>query len=127
MHVEMGGDAHPRSVLQSCNFPTRDVSFESRKIPMDTAQIRIKNLFIKIVRICNKLADDPSADRVHQFRTTMRRIESLLNASEFRLTAKDRKVLAQLEEIRKRAGKVRDIDVQLTALKSIGLDRTYEQ
>jgi len=56
---------------------------------------------------------------VHTFRTTSRRLQTLLEQI---LTDRDRnqkKLLKLLERIRKRAGKVRDIDVQLAALRSL--------
>jgi CHAD domain-containing protein len=42
------------------------------------------------------------------------------------LGPKDQKLLQQLDRIRKRAGKVRDIDVQVAALSSVSLDRGLE-
>jgi CHAD domain-containing protein len=65
-----------------------------------------------------RLADDPNREAVHDFRTTSRRLEMLLDLL---LLARDRnqqKLLRQLSRIRRRAGRIRDIDVQLAALRS---------
>jgi CHAD domain-containing protein len=73
----------------------------------------------KTERALLQLASGQEAESVHTFRTTSRRLQTLL---EQLLPDRDRnqkKLLKILEEIRKRAGKVRDIDVQLTALRSL--------
>ncbi len=104
------------------------VWFVSRnKLPMDTTQRRTKLLFLKVIRISKDIRRDPAPDKVHQFRTTLRRIESAIAPAAAVLTSKDQKVLADLKRIRKSAGRLRDVDVQLEALSSLTIDRGFDQ
>ncbi len=75
-------------------------------------------LFEKLGKIVKKVSTDPSPERVHQLRTTIRRVETLLGGA----GDKHRKLLKQLARLRRRAGKVRDIDVQAKALREIRLE-----
>ena len=51
-------------------------------------------------------------ERVHRLRTTVRRIESLVSYANPDLDKKLERSLEKLSDLRKRAGKVRDLDVQ---------------
>jgi len=86
---------------------------------MSIASERSQLLFRKTQRALLKLSDAQNADSVHGFRTTSRRLQTLL---EHVLPERDRnqkKLLKMLDRIRRRAGKVRDLDVQLAALRSL--------
>ncbi len=76
-------------------------------------------VFRKTERDLLRLSKGYQPDVVHSFRTTTRRLEVLLE----RLTPKsgrsEKKLLKLLGRIRKRAGRVRDLDVQLAALRSL--------
>ena len=78
-----------------------------------------KLVFRKTERDLLRLSKGYQPDVVHSFRTTTRRLEVLLE----RLTPKsgrsEKKLLKLLGRIRKRAGRVRDLDVQLAALRSL--------
>jgi CHAD domain-containing protein len=58
-------------------------------------------------------------ETVHDLRTTSRRIQTMVQAHELGDHSSGRKLLKQLHRLRSRAGKVRDIDVQLLALETI--------
>jgi len=76
-------------------------------------------VFQKTERALMKLSSGQDAESVHGFRTTSLRLQTLL---EELIPARDRnqkKLLKLLARIRKRAGKVRDLDVQLGALRSL--------
>jgi CHAD domain-containing protein len=74
-------------------------------------------------RLLRKLSNNPTADQIHGFRTTARRIEALL-ASVFDEPRKnERKLLKQLERVRRRAGRVRDLDIQIKNLQDLQLGR----
>jgi CHAD domain-containing protein len=94
---------------------------------MDTNQRRTKLLFSKIIRISKDMRRNPAPEQVHQFRTTLRRIESAIAPAAAVLTSKDEKLLTDLKRIRKSAGRLRDIDVQLEALSSLTIDRGFDQ
>jgi CHAD domain-containing protein len=86
---------------------------------MSIAPERSRIVFQKTERALLKLASANDPESVHTFRTTSRRLQTLLEQI---LPNRDRnlkKLLKMLERIRKRAGKVRDIDVQLAALRSL--------
>jgi CHAD domain-containing protein len=79
---------------------------------------RGKVILRRMERNLLRLAADPNREAVHDFRTTSRRLETLL---ELLLPVRDRnqrKLLKLLSRIRRRAGRIRDIDVQLAALRS---------
>jgi CHAD domain-containing protein len=86
---------------------------------MSIASERSQFVFRKIERDLRRLSSDQQAETVHSFRTTTRRLETLL---EQLLPLRDRnqkKLLKMLGRIRRRAGRIRDIDVQLAALRSL--------
>jgi CHAD domain-containing protein len=66
------------------------------------------------------LGSEISPKLVHHLRTTIRRIESLIGFAEPEMGKKQEKALEQLALLRKRAGRVRDLDVQLGLLGAIG-------
>ncbi len=66
-----------------------------------------------------KLRVGVSPKKVHRLRTTIRRIESFINLSPSKLGRKQKKLLEELTSLRKRAGRVRNFDVQVHLLGSI--------
>jgi CHAD domain-containing protein len=69
-------------------------------------------------RYIGKLAKSATIDNVHKFRTNSRRVEALV--SELVPESKDQaKLLKLLSRLRKKAGKVRDLDVQIAFLKEL--------
>lgn len=86
---------------------------------MPIAPERAKFAFDKTERDLLKLSSAQPAETVHNFRTTTRRLQTLL---QLLIPAQDRnqkKLLKMLDRIRKRAGRVRDVDVQIAALRSL--------
>ena len=80
---------------------------------------RGKLIFRKAERALAGLSAGQQPDSVHNFRTTTRRLQTLLEEI---LPGRDRnqkKLLKSLDRLRRRAGKIRDIDVQLAALRSL--------
>jgi len=80
---------------------------------------RCRVVFRKLDRDVEKLAAKQHADAVHSFRTTTRRLQTLLEELVPERTRKQKKLLKTLRGIRRQAGKVRDLDVQLAALRSL--------
>jgi len=70
-------------------------------------------------RALMKLSAVQDGETVHSFRTTTLRLQTLLEELIPEQDRKPKKLLKMLEEIRQRAGKVRDLDVQLDALRSL--------
>jgi CHAD domain-containing protein len=86
---------------------------------MSVARDRSQLVFQKLDRALVNLASDQQPESVHGFRTTTRRLETLLEDILPKRDRKQKKLLKMLGRIRKRAGKVRDLDVQLAALRSL--------
>jgi len=83
---------------------------------MSLLEKRIKGLSEVLSLTVSKLAHDASPKDVHRLRTTIRRIESLISYSHPDLGKKQERILEDLSDLRKRAGKVRDMDVQMQLL-----------
>ena len=69
-------------------------------------------------RYLDRLSHDIGAENVHRFRTNSRRVEALV-ADLTPENRNKRKLLKLLSRLRKRAGKVRDLDVQIAFLKEL--------
>jgi CHAD domain-containing protein len=99
---------------QACIFISRS---DSRF--MSIAPKRSRVVFQKLEQDLVKLSSKPRAENVHRFRTGTRRLQILLGELSPKLDRNQKKLLKLLGRIRKRAGKVRDLDVQLAALRSL--------
>jgi len=82
---------------------------------------RTQALFDKLLRVSRR-SSGAKPETVHQLRTTIRRVETLLAITLPTLGRKEQKLLKQLDRLRRRAGKVRDLDVQIQALGSLRLE-----
>ncbi len=71
-----------------------------------------------LVRMLKGLGDAPKPRDVHLLRTTIRRVETFFSDAEHAAAA-ERKVQKQLDRVRRRAGKVRDVDVHVKALRAL--------
>jgi len=80
-------------------------------------------IFQKLERDLIKLSSKPESKSVHRFRTGTRRLQILLGELSPRLHRGQKKLLKLLGRIRKRAGQVRDLDVQLAALRGLKVPR----
>jgi CHAD domain-containing protein len=86
---------------------------------MSIAPERSQLVFQKMEHALLNLSSRRDAESVHTFRTTSRRLQTLLEEIVPERGRNHKKLLKMLDRIRKRAGKVRDIDVQLAALRSL--------
>ncbi len=86
---------------------------------MSITSERSQFVFRKAEQALRKLSSGQDAERVHRFRTTVRRLQTMLEELSPERDRNQKKLLKILERVRKRAGKVRDLDVQLTALRSL--------
>jgi CHAD domain-containing protein len=80
-------------------------------------------VFQKLEQDLVKLSSKPRAENVHRLRTGTRRLQILLGELSPKVDRSQKKLLKLLDRIRKRAGKVRDLDVQLAALRSLKIPR----
>ena len=65
----------------------------------------------KLRNLIKKMRSVPSIEQVHDLRTNSRRMEAMLQALSLDSTGNGRRILKELSRLRKRAGKVRDMDV----------------
>jgi CHAD domain-containing protein len=81
---------------------------------------QIKGLASDLSEVVSKLSEEATPKSVHRLRTTIRRIESLISYANPDLGKKLERSLERLGDLRKRAGKVRDIDAQTSLLDQLG-------
>jgi CHAD domain-containing protein len=88
-------------------------------MPVDRDRSRL--LARRISGLASKLNTSPQAEDVHRFRTNVRRLEAMLSVLDDEGGVTHKKVVKLLDRLRRRAGKVRDIDVQIAALRTLKL------
>jgi len=86
-------------------------------MPIDPKRSRLT--FQKLSRELTKLVRKPAPESVHKFRTNSRRVEALLSEVVVESHRNDEKLLRMLARLRKKAGRVRDLDVQIASLRSL--------
>src|SRR5580700_1141296 len=80
---------------------------------------RSRSVFQSLARQLTKIAKSPAPESVHKFRTNSRRVEAVLSEVIPELNRNDRKLLKLLSRLRKKAGRVRDLDVEIASLRSL--------
>jgi len=80
---------------------------------------RTRESFRKLDRQLSRLANKATPRNVHQFRTISRRVETILEELAPRTNRNARKLSKQLVKIRKKAGRLRDLDIQIAALRDL--------
>lgn len=75
--------------------------------------------FRKLSRQAAKAGEKPAPENIHKFRTSSRRVEVLVADLAERRSSDDKKLLKLLGRLRKKAGRVRDLDVQSAALRTL--------
>jgi CHAD domain-containing protein len=84
-------------------------------------------LIRKLDRSLAKAGEPLAPERVHLIRTTARRLETLLETLGSGADRKQRKLRKRLKRLRREAGGVRDIDVQIVALRKVKIGREQER
>jgi len=79
-----------------------------------------KRLFTAFARLAKDMGPASPAKEVHRLRTTARRIEALTAYLPEKVRDKNEDLLDEIHAIRKKSGKVRDLDVQLYLLRRVG-------
>jgi CHAD domain-containing protein len=77
----------------------------------------IKKNIHKLQKLVKKVPRRPNPEEIHDLRTQIRRFQAMIEALGVNCKHNERRLLRQLARIRKRAGKIRDMDV-LTAYAS---------
>jgi CHAD domain-containing protein len=123
---EFNPDCGSRGINQSnllgCILPDSPVIFRSLSISVPDMPVDLKRsrlAFQRLSRELTKLAKNPAPENVHKFRTNSRRVEALLGEVAPQLNRNERKLLKLLSQLRKKAGRVRDLDVEIASLRSL--------
>jgi CHAD domain-containing protein len=78
---------------------------------MPIAADKLVSLPSKLRKSIKQISRDPTPDRVHKLRTRSRRLESALKALSLDSRKNERGLIKAIKPIRRRAGRVRDMDV----------------
>ncbi len=77
------------------------------------------HLFSKLQRHLTRLATKPGPQNVHRFRTYSRRVETLLEDLVTDQSRNQKKLVKLMSRLRRKAGKIRDLDAQIAALQTL--------
>jgi len=80
---------------------------------------RIRRSFQRLDRQLSKLAKKPAPESVHKFRTSSRRVETVLDELAPRNDRNAEKLSKLLGRIRKKAGRLRNLDIQIASLRGL--------
>jgi len=86
-------------------------------MPIDLKRSRVA--FQRLGRELTKLKKNPAPESVHKFRTNSRRVEAVLSEVVPQLNRNEKKLIKLLSRLRKKAGRVRDLDVEIASLRSL--------
>lgn len=89
---------------------------------LDTNQV--EKPIRKLRKLLKKMPADPTPKQVHDLRTNSRKFEAILQAAE--PDGNGRKILKQISYVRRRAGKVRDMDVLTRYAAELPIKETEE-
>jgi CHAD domain-containing protein len=87
-------------------------------LPLSPQQHQSRLVFDRVSRYIGRLAKSSTTNDVHRFRTNSRRVEALMGDLSPE-TRNKKKLLKLLSKLRKKAGKLRDLDVQIAFLKEL--------
>jgi CHAD domain-containing protein len=94
-------------------------------MPVDSSQC--KRVFQKLRRQLTRASKKPSPANVHKFRTSCRRVETVLDRLVSAPDRNTKRLIKLLARLRRKAGKVRDLDVQTEALRGLKLSRSTQK
>ena len=89
-------------------------------MPLDAD--RIQKPVRKLGKLLKKLPKQPAPEQIHDLRTRARRLEATLEALGLESRANERQMLRKLKRIRRRAGKIRDMDVLTSDVSGVHVD-----
>jgi CHAD domain-containing protein len=87
---------------------------------MTLLEKRMRGLNRGLSAAVSKVLDDAKPKSVHRLRATIRRLESLISYANPQISKKEERTLEKITDLRKCAGKVRDLDVQTDLLETLG-------
>jgi CHAD domain-containing protein len=94
---------------------------------MPVEQERSRAILARSSRQLAKLAKHPNPRNIHKFRTNGRRVEAVLQELSAKSGGNSRKLEKLLSRLRRKAGQVRDLDVQISALRNLKIPESARQ
>jgi CHAD domain-containing protein len=91
-------------------------------MPIDGKRARLA--FRRLARELAKLEKKFAPDNVHKFRTNGRRVEAALTELLDQANRNEDKLLKLLAKLRRKAGRVRDLDVQISCLRNLKIQQS---
>ncbi|MBO0911806.1 MAG: CHAD domain-containing protein [Acidobacteria bacterium] len=85
-------------------------------------QARIQKAISKLGKFAATVPKDPSPEEVHELRTNARKLEAIFGALSLDTKSSERRLLKRVRKIRRRAGRVRDLDVLTEHLAGLELE-----
>jgi len=89
---------------------------------MSTTEERVRELVENFSVRLSKVLRDPTPDHVHKLRVSTRRYTAAVEYGAQKIKKKQQNQLDGLEQLRRKAGKVRDLDIELALLNEINGD-----
>lgn len=89
-------------------------------------QARIQKTLSKLEKFFRKIPKQPSPAEVHNLRTNARKLETMFQALGLDSASNERRLLKSVRRVRRRAGRVRDLDVLTGHLARTHADREQE-
>ena len=80
---------------------------------------RIQKSVRKVGKFVKKATTQPTPEQVHDLRTNTRKLENALHALSLHSNGNEQRLLKSVKRIRKRAGKIRDMDVLTASVSSV--------
>src|SRR5258708_9951633 len=96
----------------------RAIGYIKKGLPQNPQEHQSRLVFDRISRYIGQLAKSSTTNNVHRFRTNSRRVEALMGDLSPE-TRNKKKLLKLLSKLRNKAGKLRDLDVQIAFLKEL--------
>jgi len=84
----------------------------------NTVQRQVRLVLDRMARQIARVSKDAKPENVHRFRTNSRRVEALVGSFSPQ-NGNTRKLLKRLSKLRRKAGKIRDLDVEIAFLKEL--------
>jgi CHAD domain-containing protein len=89
--------------------------------------MEFRDVFKKLDRQLTKATKKPTPENIHKFRTNSRRVETVLDRLVVNPARSTKKLVRLLSKLRKKAGKVRDLDVQAASLRGLKIAQSAQK
>ena len=110
------------AVRQVVECVSMEYPFMSLTLIMSTSEERIRDLVETFSERLSKVLRDPTPDHIHKLRVSTRRYAAAIEFGAEKIKKKQQTQLNGLELLRRKAGKVRDLDIEMALLNEMNGD-----